>query len=143
MLDHCLSCVPTCIDDEMNESLVAKVTEAEVKSAVFSMGASKASGLDGFNGLFYQKNWDTIKVEVYNAVVNFFENGVLDESINLTSVALVPKVPNPESIVDLRPLSCCSYLVKIISKIMAMRLKPIMSKIISPQQSAFALLWRG
>lgn len=56
----------------MNDALTAKVSDSEVERTIFSMGSLKAPGPDGLNGLFYQKHWKVIKVEVTNAVKCFF-----------------------------------------------------------------------
>lgn len=71
------------------------------------------------------------------AVDEFFKTGAIRESINYTIVAITPKVPHPKSISLLRPIRCCNYIFKIISKIMVRRLKPYLNGLISPQQSSF------
>lgn len=101
------------------------------------MGALKAPGLDGLNGLFYQNHWETIKVEVCAAIQCFFSEGSLPPKINAAVVALVPKVQLPESISQLWPISYCNFLYKIISKIMVSRLKLFLNDLILPTQSAF------
>jgi hypothetical protein len=57
--------------------------------------------------------------------------------LNLTNIALVPKVKTPSCVTDFRPISLCNVLYKLISKILANRLKKILPDIISPVQSAF------
>ncbi|KAL8126450.1 hypothetical protein AgCh_013655 [Apium graveolens] len=46
-------------------------------------------------------------------------------------------VPNPENLTQFRPISLCNFIYRIISKILANRLKPFMKLLITPQQSAF------
>lgn len=92
---ECLNVVPNCITSQMNTSLTKPIIFIEVETAVFDLGALKAPGPDGLNGLFFQKNWETIKVDVFKAVQHFFANGVLGEDVNLTNVSLIPKVPHP------------------------------------------------
>jgi len=61
----------------------------------------------------------------------------MDERINSTCIALIPKCQNPLYVTDFRPISLCNVTCKIISKILASRLKNILPTIISGCQSAF------
>lgn len=136
--DHvALHSIPTLISHNDNEMLLKDINEKEVKSVVFSLGANKAPGPDRLSGLFFHKAWNTIGQEVTKLVRDFFKNGILPEKINETHITLVPKIPNPEEIGHFRPISCCNFLMKIITRIMALRMKPLMSKIIATNQSAF------
>jgi hypothetical protein len=63
--------------------------------------------------------------------------GAIPEGWNDTIVVLIPKVKEPQSLKDLRPISLCNMLYKIISKVLAGRLKGILHEIISLNQSAF------
>lgn len=53
------------ITDEMNATLIAPFTYTDIYKSVFSLGMYKAPGPDGFNGLFYQKNWEILKEDIW------------------------------------------------------------------------------
>lgn len=74
-LNECMQVVPNIVTNYMNETLMASITVNEVERAVFSLGALSAPGPDGFNGLFYQKNWHTIKYDILKAIYVFFDTG--------------------------------------------------------------------
>ena len=75
--------------------------------------------------------------EVTEAFLPCLNSGTFLKSINHTFITLIPKVCNPESVSKFRPISLCNVLYKIISKVIANRLKPILNSIISEAQSAF------
>ncbi|KAL9675615.1 hypothetical protein QQ045_003817 [Rhodiola kirilowii] len=57
--------------------------------------------------------------------------------INSTFLALIPKVSNASSPNEFRPISCCNVVYKIISSLLASRLKQVSSYLINQAQSAF------
>ncbi|GLT60633.1 hypothetical protein SLA2020_333910 [Shorea laevis] len=128
---------PPVITSEMNNSLCADITLEEVRIATFQLGAFKAPGPDGFPGVFYQKHWDLVGGDVHRAISRFWATGFLLKEFNKTNIILIPKVKNPQTLSQYRPISLCNFVSKIISRIMVNRLQPFLSQIISPEQSAF------
>lgn len=113
------------------------VNEMEVKTAMFAMHYDKSPGIDGLNPEFFQSYWDVVGNDVTVFCQRFFETGELPEGVNRTLVCLIPKVKQPKQMSEVRPVSLCNVLIRIISKIMANRLKPCLNSIISDKQSAF------
>ncbi|KAK8617481.1 hypothetical protein V6N13_080397 [Hibiscus sabdariffa] len=136
-LDTTLDFIPNVISNEMNEQLSKEVSREEVKNVVFSMGALKAPGHDGFSGIFYHSFWDLINEDLFLLVESFFKNGTLEPRINRTNIVLIPKNKNPTEVQHYRPISLCNFSLKVITKIMASRLKPLLPSIIPYSQSAF------
>ena len=71
------------------------------------------------------------------AVLEFLNNGNMLPKINHTNIVLIPKVKNPEKISDFRPISSCNVIYKIMSKVLANKLKQVLPYIVSPTQSVF------
>lgn len=94
-------------------------------------------GYDGFNIGFIKEIWGRIRKHITQFVKQFFICGVFPKSINTTWVTLVPKKNIFMRIQDFRPISVVSSLYKIISKVVAIRLKPIIGEVISENQTSF------
>ncbi|KAL0310166.1 UNVERIFIED_CONTAM: hypothetical protein Scaly_2954500 [Sesamum calycinum] len=75
--------------------------------------------------------------EVSNAIRDFFKTGRLLKQLNATLLTLIPKVRNPQSVAEFRPISCCNVIYKAITKILVSRIREILDLLISPSQNAF------
>jgi hypothetical protein len=111
---------------EMNEELLKPFSSEEVDWALKQMGAFKALGPDGLPASFFQNHWELLGREVSCMVLDILNTGMMPPVLNLTYIALIPKVKNAMSVTEFRPISLCNVLYKLISKVLANRLKKIL-----------------
>ncbi|KAL8108560.1 hypothetical protein AgCh_024870 [Apium graveolens] len=135
--ERVISCVSRKVSAEQNVMLLAEVDEKEVKAALFNMHPEKSPGPDGMSPGFYQKCWPIVKDDVVKLVKQFFITGAVNDQLKSTNIALIPKKQNPVVMTDLRPISLCNVIYKVISKVLANRLKQVLDNVISDTQSAF------
>ncbi|CAN1272874.1 Transposon TX1 uncharacterized 149 kDa protein [Linum perenne] len=128
---------PRVVTDSMNDSLLAEITDDEIRSTVFSIDPTQAPGPDGFTGLFFQRYWDIVAGDVITAVKDFFRRGNMLRSLNHTWLALIPKTSTVEDMTQVRPIGLCSVFYKIISKLITKRLGDILPQFINPAQNGF------
>ena len=121
------------------QNLETTPSREEVKKAVWACGIDKAPGFDGFNFKFIREMWEVIKDEIYEFVMEIFVDGCTMRHVNVTWVTLIPKVENPMSIEDYRPISMVGALYKTISKILSFRLKEVIAPLIDESQNAFVM----
>ena len=117
--------------------LSSEFSADEVKTVLFQMEPTKAPGLDGMNAIFYQKFGHIVGTDVTHVVLDFLNNGNMLTDINYTHIVLIPKIKSLEKMSNYRPISLCNVIYKIISKVLANKLKVVLPQLISPTQSAF------
>ena len=57
---------------EHPDILNSRITQEEIKNALFSIDDTKAPGPDGFSSLFFKRAWSIVGREVSVAVADFF-----------------------------------------------------------------------
>ena len=121
----------------MNKELIGDFNRGEVERALNQMAPLKTSDPDSMPPIFYQHYWKNIGDDVTKAVLFCLNTNKIPTGLNYTHLTLIPKVKNLVKVSDFRSIALCNILYKIISKVLANRLKKIMPCIISEFQSAF------
>jgi len=128
---------PRFVDDEGNQALMKEVDEEEIKAALSSFQKDKSPGPDGWSIEFFLDLFEVLGNDLRLVVEDTRISGRIPASFNSTFIALIPKSDNALSLKDFRPISLCNCIYKIIAKIIARRLKSILSGNISDEQFGF------
>ena len=132
-----LDAIKPSVFEEMNAQVLRPFLREEVEVAIKQMKPISAPGPDGMPPLFYQSFWSLIDEDICSAVLDCLNNCKIPLEINSTNITLIPKVKSPEFITDFRPISLCNVVYKIVSKVLANRLRDVLPSIIFENQSAF------
>lgn len=106
--------ISSILSDEDDLELLRPFTGEDVHYALFSMQSTKSPGPDDISALFYQRYWHIIGPDVTKFVIEILDGAPLPEDLNYTFIALIPKVTSSFKMKDLRHVSLCSVLYKII-----------------------------
>ncbi|XP_049373036.1 uncharacterized protein LOC125838027 [Solanum verrucosum] len=117
--------------------LEAPFEAEEILESIKACAGDKAPGPDGYTMAFFSQCWDIIRHELVAAVQNFHARECFEKSFNATFVALIPKKVGEIELNDFRPISLVGGVYKIISKLLAERLKKVIHRIVDIQQMAF------
>lgn len=115
------------------------VTEIETVQALKDIADLKAPGVDGLGAKFNKASWSIANHDVIAAVMEFFTHNLTYQAVNSTLVSLIPKDNAGTTIKDFRPISCCTIIYKLISKVLTGRMSKVMTSIINQSQAAFVL----
>ena len=117
--------------------LSANVSEQEIHKAMFSLKPYKAPGMDRLHARFFQHFWNFLGQSIIEEILAVFHSKRIPNYLNQTLVVVIPKREGPKTLSYFRPISLCSTIYKVISKITVNRIRPHMHHLISPLQAAF------
>ena len=125
-----------CIEEEERLSLEKEFTE-EVIQVLREMEGDKAPGLDGFTMAFFHNCWSIMEKDVMDFFDYFHWHSVFERSLNASFLTLIPKKCNAVNIKDFHPISLVGSVFKLLSKVLADRLRAVLDKLISMTQNSF------
>ncbi|XP_042490858.1 uncharacterized protein LOC122070717 [Macadamia integrifolia] len=110
-VDHLdlLESIPKTLQEIDNFRLDSLTGDAEIRTTVWELDPDSSPGPDGFYGAFFRRCWSIVDKEMEGA----------------------------ETLDKFRPLCMGNFFYKIISKVMALHLEPLLPRLISEEQGAF------
>ena len=105
------------------------------------MEGDKAPGPDSFTIAFFLKCWSVVKKDVMDFFEYFHWHSVFERSLNALFLTLIPNKGNAVNIKDFCPISLVGSVYKLLSRVLANRLRVVLDNLISENQNSF-VCWR-
>jgi len=117
--------------------LVKSFCSEVVKAKAWDCDSFKCPGPNGVNFGFIKDFWDGMKDDILRFVTDFHRNSKLLKGIDNTFITLIPNKDSLHSLNDFRPIFLVGSLYKVLVKLLANRLRSIISSVISDTRSTF------
>jgi hypothetical protein len=129
--------IPRLVTEEQNINLNKPITKEEIDQVVQEMPNGKAPCPDGFTVEFFKACWEVVKHDVYGVVEDSRCLASVLKALNATMITLIPKENEARTPGLYRPITLFNVVYKIISKVIANRLKPLLPTLVSQEQVGF------
>ena len=107
------------------------ITIQEITKVLKGFVKSKSPGFDDWMVEFLLEFLDLIGLESLEIVEEYILLGFVSSVMNATFITLIAKKEKPETFNEFCPMSLCNLVYKVMSKIIASYLKPVLSKSMS------------
>ena len=126
------------LNEEESNSLEGEITYEELADALKNMKNSKSPGMDGFTAEFFKFFWVDPGKFIVKSVNYAYKNGSLSVTQNQGIITCIPKPNKPRHFLNnWRPISLLYVMYKLMSSVIANRLKSVLDKINSNDQKGF------
>ena len=126
------------LDEESRELCEGKINREECYEALKEMKMNKSPGNDGFTVEFYVTFWPHIRGILVEALNEAYDKGFLAPSQRQGVITLIEKEgKDPLSIKNYRPITLLNVDYKILSKVLAKRMKEVLGEIVHADQVGY------
>jgi len=129
-----MNCELRRITQEMNAVLEDPITIDELRNSISKGKSQKAPGHDGIGLGFYKTEWEEMKHDLLQILNCMYMDGIILARQLQGLIACIPKHAHPSKVDDYRPLILMNTDYKILTRIIAERLKPILSTLLHQNQ---------
>ena len=132
--DKILGKIDKKLDREQRIELDKPIEEEELRKAVDGQQKGKSPSGNGLPAEFYQTFWEDIKTS-YTKMINYAKTHGFSEKQNTGLIKLIYKKGDNEDLANYRPITLINSDIKILTKVLANRLKNVLPKIIHYTQT--------
>ncbi|KAL3684212.1 hypothetical protein R1sor_002234 [Riccia sorocarpa] len=119
--------------------LLEKIPDKEEIEKIIDLlpGPKKSPRLDGVTSDAIKELWPWIRKDCRDMIVAFWLDGRLTVNTKKGVIKLIPKSEDRSKLKDWRPILLLGITYKILSKLLAERLKPLLHELVNEQQTGF------
>lgn len=126
------------ISEEQGKGLEESVTEDEIRKILRETPFGKSPGPDGLTALYYKKFGDILVPKLCSYINGIGTKWAIRKEALEVAITIIPKEGKDTTLcVNYRPISLLNDDIKLFAKVMAGRLKPLMSELIHTDQGGF------
>ena len=126
------------LEEQEKQELEGEINIDEVWHALNGFQNDKTPGNDGFTKEFYETFFDPLGNALLESFNAGFENGQLSVSQKRGIISLIPKDENNlTTLSNWRPITLLNVDYKILAKVIAKRIEPVLPKLIHSNQTGF------
>jgi hypothetical protein len=129
---------PRMVMEEEVLNLEKPCSREEILEVLKGFSKDKSPGPDGWTVEFFLHFFELVGQDLLDVVEESRIRGEVIKQINSTFIALIPKVNRPSTFNDFLPIALCNLCYKIIAKIIAKRIQPILSVLYLRNNWAFS-----
>ena len=120
------------------QSLEGPVLLEELNTALKNIKNNKTPGIDGFPSEFFKMFWSKLKLLILRVANYCYSKGKLSTTWRQSLINCIPKGDKPRQYLkNRRPISLLCVLYKLISSVIANRLKKVLDILVSKSQTGF------
>ena len=126
------------LNNEQKVSCEGNITVEEIKAVLGDMKPDKTPGIDGIPVEFYKVFWKDIGHFLVRSIQSAYRSGELSITQKRGIITCIPKGDKPrEFLKNWRPITLLTADYKIITSVLAKRMKTVLNNIIGPDQRGF------
>ena len=125
------------VTEEEVLNLEKPCSREEILEVLKGFTKDKSLGPDGWKVDFFLHFFELVGQDLLDVVEESRIRSKVIKQRNSTFLALIPKVNNPNTFNDFRPIALCNLCYKIIAKVIAKRIRPILSHDLFEEQLGF------
>ena len=139
-LSNFFDCIPESgrLSDTDRQDLSEDIDLSELTASLHKMKKNSSPGFDGLTVSFYRTFWPLLGKWVLSSINDAFSEGQFTTDQRRGIIKLLPKRNKPPNrVANLRPISILNVDFKLLTKLLAVRMRDVMPSIIQPDQNGF------
>jgi hypothetical protein len=125
------------LNDKEKLDCDGEVTDTECSEAIGNMKLNKSPGIDGLTIEFYRAFWGKLKIVLTDIYNKSYNEALMSYSQRSSILSLLFKKGDPLCLDNYLPISLLNVDLKLISHVLAQRLKKVLPKIINVDQTGY------